>query len=70
MKRLLKSIINRIFNSKVKVVENKERKFGSAKEYYQIDVVCENGSNESLLFTKDEVNTAIERSKKNNEELK
>jgi hypothetical protein len=70
MKRLIKSIISRIFNSKVKVVENKERRFGSATEYYQIDVVCENGSNRSLLFTKDELNTAMERSKKNTEDLK
>ena len=70
MRQFLKSIINRIFNSRVKIVKNKERRFGSATEYYQIDVVCENGSNESLLFTKDEVNTAMERAKKNTEDLK
>jgi hypothetical protein len=70
MKKLIKSIINRFFTSKVKVVENKDRKFGSSLEYYQVDIVWIDGANRNLLFTKDEIDDAMVRAYKNSEDLK
>lgn len=70
MKKLIKSIINRIFKSKVKVVENKDRKFGSNLEYYQVDIVWIDGTNRNLLFTRDEIDDAMVRAYKNSEDLK
>lgn len=70
MKKLIKSIINRIFTSRVKVVENKERRFGSNLEYYQVDIVWIDGTNRNLLFTRDEIDNALVRAYKNTEDLK
>jgi len=70
MIKLIKSLINRISKSKVKVVENKDRKFGSNLEYYQIDVIWIDGSTKNLLFTRDNIDDAMVRSYKNTEDLK
>jgi hypothetical protein len=70
MIKLIKLLINRISKSKVKVVENKDRKFGSNLEYYQIDVIWIDGSTKNLLFTRDNIDDAMVRSYKNTEDLK
>jgi len=51
-------------------VDNKNRKFGSAKNYISIQVEDSNGRNERcLLFTKAEIARAEERAEKNIEDL-
>lgn len=48
----------------MKIVENKDRKFGSAKEY--IHVVIDGWD---ALFTSDEISRAFERASRNLEDL-
>jgi len=51
-------------------VDNKNRKFGSAKNYISIQVEDSDGRNERcLLFTKAEIARAEERAEKNIEDL-
>lgn len=50
-------------------VENTERKFGAALEYYPVKVEKENGETVWAMFTKDEIENAIERADKNKEDI-
>ncbi|MEX1383656.1 hypothetical protein [Lutibacter sp.] len=60
----------RIVKGRLISVNNKNRKFGSAKNYISIQVEDSNGRNERcLLFTKAEIARAEERAEKNIEDL-
>ena len=50
-------------------VENTERKFGEALEYYPVEVVLENGDSQWAMFTKGEIDSAVERATKNKEDI-
>jgi hypothetical protein len=50
------------------VVQNKERKFGSQTEYYPCEIKQEDES-VYALFTKDQVDEAIERANRNVEDI-
>jgi len=50
-------------------VENKDRKFGAALEYYPIQVILENGDETWAMFTQDEIDRAMERAAKNKEDI-
>jgi hypothetical protein len=53
------------------VVENTERKFGSWSEqgYYPAFVIREDGTKQPALFTKNQIETAVVRAKKNPEDM-
>jgi len=51
------------------VVENTDRKFGSAKKYYPIMVHDLSGYANPAMFTEDEIVKAMERAKKNTEDF-
>jgi hypothetical protein len=51
------------------LVENKDRKFGSNKYYYPVQVVTEDGHLVNALFTQDQINDAIFRAEKNPEDM-
>ncbi len=50
-------------------VENRDRKFGASLEYYPIYVIDYNGNIQGALFTKNEIESAIERAKRNTEDV-
>jgi hypothetical protein len=50
-------------------VENTERKFGEALEYFPSKVVREDGSKTWAMFTEAEIETAIDRAMKNKEDI-
>lgn len=55
---------------RLQMVENKDRKFGSALEYFALWVEDSNGKNERcLLFTEKEIKAAEKRAAKNPEDL-
>ena len=54
---------------KSEVVENKDRKFGSATEYYPIYIKRRNGDLVPALFTLDQIQSAIDRATKNPEDI-
>ncbi len=51
------------------VIENKERKFGSNLEYYPTTIIKCNGNKIKALFTKSQINDAINRAEKNPEDM-
>lgn len=51
------------------VVPNKDRRFGSATDYYPVKVVTEGGDIEYALFTINQIEEAIERASYNKEDL-
>jgi hypothetical protein len=50
-------------------VKNKDRKFGSNKEYYPSYVELEDGRKVPALFTKHQIQEAMERAEKNPEDV-
>ena len=50
-------------------VENTERKFGSALEYYPVEVITESGETEWAMFTKNESDSAVKRASENKEDI-
>lgn len=62
--------MSRIKAGRLISVSNKDRKFGSALEYFALWVEDSNGKNERcLLFTEDEIKKAEERANRNPEDL-
>lgn len=55
-----------ILNEKV---DNTERKFGEALEYYPVKIVRDNDDDTWAMFTESEINNAIERAMKNKEDI-
>ena len=51
------------------VVDNTERRFGSAQEYFPIMVHDTKGYAVAAMFTENEILKAVERAKKNAEDL-
>ncbi len=51
------------------VVENKERRFGAALEYYPAYIEYRDGEMTPALFTADELNVARRRAKRNMEDI-
>jgi len=51
-------------------VSNERRKFGSAVYYYPAFIVLENDQQIPALFTENQLKVAIERARKNEEDLK
>lgn len=49
-------------------VENKERRFGSAAQYYPCFVINLSGNKVPALFTKDQIRIAMRRAKSNPED--
>ncbi len=49
-------------------VENKERKFGSQLEYYPCKIITPSGE-ANALFTKNQIEVAIERAARNPEDI-
>jgi|TARA_E500000318_G_scaffold22530_1_gene22949 hypothetical protein len=56
-------------NGKIQLVENKERKFGAAEEYFAVWVENTKGKEYPLLFTDRELRVAIDRAEKNPEDI-
>tara|TARA_R110000796_G_scaffold245320_1_gene369488 strand:+ start:1328 stop:1546 length:219 start_codon:yes stop_codon:yes gene_type:complete len=56
-------------NGKIQIVENKDKKFGSADEYYAVWVENPKGDEYPLLFTERELKAAFERAEKNPEDI-
>jgi len=50
-------------------VENTERKFGAGLEYYPAQIILEDGTETWAMFTKSDIDNAIERAKKNKEDI-
>ena len=50
-------------------IENTERKFGEALEYFPAKVVNAEGVEEWAMFTETEITKAVERAKKNKEDI-
>ena len=50
-------------------VENKERKFGSVLTYYPCTIEFGNGEKEKALFTKNQIEVALERGLDNPEDF-
>ena len=50
-------------------VENTERKFGAALEYYPVEVITESGETQWAMFTQSEIDVAIDRATKNKEDI-
>ncbi len=50
-------------------VDNTERKFGEALEYYPAEVVLEDGTETWAMFTQSEIDGAVERAAKNKEDI-
>jgi hypothetical protein len=50
-------------------VENTERKFGAALEYYPVEVINESGNTQWAMFTQSEIDVAVERATKNKEDI-
>lgn len=51
------------------LVENKDRKFGANNYYYPCKIVFDNGDEFNALFTKDQIEVAIERAYRNPEDM-
>lgn len=56
-------------NGKIQIVENKDKKFGAADEYYAVWVENPKGKEYPLLFTERELKAAFERAEKNPEDI-
>ena len=50
-------------------VENTERKFGEALEYFPVKIVNDDGSETWAMFTENEIINATERAMKNKEDI-
>lgn len=50
-------------------VDNRERKFGSADEYFPVRVITMEGQVINALFTQDQLATAIQRALRNPEDI-
>ena len=50
-------------------VDNTERKFGEALEYFPTEVVLEDGTETWAMFTQSEIDVAITRAMKNKEDI-
>ena len=50
-------------------VDNTERKFGEALEYYPVEIVLKDGTETWGMFTQSEIDGAIERAMKNKEDI-
>lgn len=53
----------------IEKVENQDRKFGSAKEYYPVLVITKSGAKVPALFTRSQLKVALERATKNKEDF-
>jgi hypothetical protein len=51
------------------VVNNTERKFGEALEYFPVEVENKDGQTVWAMFTENEIKNAIERAEKNKEDI-
>lgn len=51
------------------VVDNTERKFGEALEYYPVRVKTKEGEDSWAMFTENEIKDAMERASKNKEDI-
>ena len=49
-------------------IENKQRKFGAALEYYEALVLCLDGTTMRALFTLDEIRDGMRRASENKED--
>lgn len=56
-------------NGKILLVENKDKKFGAADQYFAVWVENSKGKEFPLLFTEREINIAIDRANKNPEDV-
>jgi len=56
-------------NGNIILVENKDKKFGAAHEYYAVWVQNTKGKEYPLLFTERELRVAIDRAEKNPEDI-
>ncbi len=50
-------------------VENKERIFGSTDKYFPVIIVNQNNEKQTALFTKNQIREAIDRAKRNPEDI-
>lgn len=50
-------------------VDNTERKFGEALEYFPAEVVLEDGTETWAMFTQSEIDNAVKRAMKNKEDI-
>lgn len=50
-------------------VDNTERKFGEALEYFPAEVVLEDGTETWAMFTQSEIDGAVKRAMKNKEDI-
>ena len=50
-------------------VDNTDRKFGSALEYFPVKVVKSDGQESWAMFTEAEIDKAIDRASKNKEDI-
>ena len=51
------------------MVNNTEHKFGEQSSYFPVNVIMENGETIPALFTKDQIDTAVERAARNPEDI-
>jgi len=51
------------------VVNNTERKFGEALEYFPVEVENKDGQEVWAMFTENEIENAIKRAEKNKEDI-
>jgi len=56
-------------NGNILLVENKDKKFGAADQYYAVWVENTKGKEFPLLITERELNIAIDRAEKNPEDI-
>ena len=50
-------------------VDNTERKFGEALEYFPAEIVLEDGTKSWVMFTQSEIDVARKRAEKNKEDI-
>jgi len=50
-------------------VDNSKRKFGEALSYFPAYIINENGDNIPVLFSADDISKAMERAKRNMEDV-
>jgi len=50
-------------------VDNTERKFGAALDYFPSQILLEDGTKLWAMFTKTEIDNAIKRAEKNKEDI-
>lgn len=50
-------------------VDNTERKFGEAQEYFPVEIILEDGTETWAMFTKSDIENAMVRASKNKEDI-